>query len=262
MSKAQEPALDLDAIEVVDFATSSTGKSSPKPTVTKVNLVGETIKVTRPKDAVLFFAQRAVSDNANEADRYSAALNLLNGMFTPQNRHRFLERACDRNDPLNATAMWEMIGQLLERWSPDSKIPASSPVNIEAQPHSELPAPLRIVNEDLDLDVVCHPPKDLIMGITASAISVGSTLSDQAWCIGLFLDAALSRGDLMHINERLRNQNDDLDLEDVANLVQQLVERWYDAPLGNRKQRRARNAKQRRSSSAPALSGDTDTDGE
>lgn len=250
---SDETTVDLDSLETVEFTTSKKTTKPTKPTKITVQLGDENLSAPRPKDGVLFFAQSAVSDHANDADRWSSAWNLLSAVLNAQDRHRFLQRACDRDDPLNAAMMWDMIGQLLDRWNLDSKIPASVPVVVEEQPHPEFPDPVKIVNEDLDLDLVAYPPKNIILGLTASALSTGATLSDQAWVIGLFLDAALTRGDVLTINYRLRDSDDDLDLEHLTELVQTLIRRWYDKPIGNRKSRRAQNARSRKAGRAKTV---------
>lgn len=239
-------SLDLEGLEVVSFTTKSKPKHPAASAALTVKLGDEELSAPRPKDGVLFFAQSAVSDNANEADRWSHAWNLVNAVLSAQDRHRFLERVCDRDDPLNAHMFWNMIGQLLDRWNLDSKIPASVPVVVKEEPHPPFPDPVRLHNEDLDLDIVAYPPKDIVLGITASALSQGSTVSDQAWVIGLFLDAALERKDVLTINYRLRSGQDDLDLSELTQMVQMLIERWYDKPVGNRKTRRAAKAKTRK----------------
>lgn len=235
-------------LETIEFTTPAK-KTKAKKVETKLDLVGETYTVSKPKDAVLFFAQSAVADTANDADRWMAALQFLDAAFTPMDRKRFFERACDAEDPLTAGAVFDAIGSLLDRWAPTNKTPANAPVKVEPHPDT-IPAglqPVRIVNDDLNLDLTCHPPKDLVLGITSAAIATGANTGQQAWCIALFLDAALSPHDTLTLDHRMRSHNDDLDLDDVAGIVQALIERWYpDGPQPNRKARRATNARTRK----------------
>lgn len=231
-----------DALDTIEFTTPAARQR--EDVTTPVNLCGEDMVVRRPKDATLFFAQSAVADSANDADRMLAILQLIDASLEASDRYRLLERACDGDDDLTAGAVYDMFEELFKRWGEDSKVPAAAPVRVEAVPDS-IPAgaPARIVNHDLGLDLVCHPPKDIILHITASSIAAGTNRGQQAWCLMLFLDAALTKADSMVLDQRMRNTRDPLDLEALLAIVEALVGRWYPDEAvpagGNRKQRRA-----------------------
>lgn len=244
-----DPTETDESIEVIEFSTPAAKMAATRAEI-PLALVGETYQVTRPKDAVLFTAQGAVADTASDADRWLATLQLVEAMFSPQDRHRFYQRCIDRDDPLTQGAVMEAIGALLTRWAPKSKVPASEPVTIEAHPDavSELGLkPVRIVNGDLNLDLTCHPPKDLMLGIVSAALAAGTDLSQQAWSINLFLDAVLEPGQDRLLAHRLRSPQDPLDLEHLAEITKSLIERWYSgAPKPNRAARRASAAAKRK----------------
>lgn len=243
-----------DDIEVINFTSPDKPKTKAKAKL-KVDLVGVTYEIHRPKDATLFLAQSAVADSANEADRWMTALNLIETCMTPQDRKHFLDRACDRQDPLTAGAVWEMIGELLARWEATNKIPASKPIVIGAHPDAVgLTKPVRIVEDELGLDLVCHPPKDLILGITSSAIAASANPGQQSWCINLFLDAALNRPDALRLAMRLKAPSyvDELDLGTIASVVQTLIEKWYPSNMGTRAQRRAVASRNRKATKRKA----------
>lgn len=243
----------LPAPEVIEFTTPVSAR--PAAVRTPVVLCGEEFTARRPKDAVLFFTQSAMADVANDSDRALAMLQLLDACLQPVDRHRILQRACDPDDPVTAGAVYGMIHQLLERWDPATKIPDSAPVLVAPVPDSA-PAndPVRIVNDDLGLDLLCRPPKDLILHITASALATNANAGQQAWCVMLFLDAALSNADALQLEARIRNPRDELDLEALLNLIHTLMGRWHPESMPpeqpNRKQRRARAAQGRKKSSA------------
>jgi|SRR5690625_338411 len=236
--------------EVIEFTTP---KARARETVTtKVTLCGEDLHARRPKDAVLFFAQSAMSEIASDSDRAMAMLQILDASCDSVSRHRILERACDRQDPVTAQAVYQMIEALTERWSPETKTPADHPVVVNPSPDAAPQAdPVRIVNEDLDLDLVCHPPKDLILHITSSGLARGAGQGQQAWCVMLFLDAALSQSDAVSLSQRMRRPNDPLDLEALMSIIETLMKRWYpdSAAEGTRAQRRAKASRDRKKKS-------------
>ena len=232
--------------EVIEFATPKT--QTRETITTKVTLCGEDFYARRPKDAVLFFAQSALGEVASDADRAMAMLQILDASCDSIARHRILERACDRDDPVTAGVVYRMIEALTERWSPETKAPAEHPVVVDAVPDTAPQAdPVRVVNDDLALDLLCHPPKDIILHITSSGLATGANQGQQAWCVMLFLDAALDKSDAVHLSQRMRQPNDPLDLEALMSVIETLMQRWYPdvGREGNRAQRRA-NASQGR----------------
>lgn len=242
--------LDPDSLDVLEFTAPA--RTTRKAVTTDVDLVGHTYTFRRPKDGILFFTQAAVADSANDADRWMASLSFLQASLQPQDRKHLLDRACDPDDALTAGAWWEVIGELLRRWAPDSKVPASEPVTIDAHPDTVTGAdPVRILDEDLRLDLVAHPPKDVVLGLTGSAIAAGANTGQQAWCINLFLDAALSSADALDLDRRLSlpPDADPLDLGDLFGIVEALIGRWY-GDTGNRAARRAKASTARKK--APA----------
>lgn len=243
---------DAPTPEVIEFTTP---KARARETVsTKVTLCGEDLYARRPKDAVLFFAQSALSEVASDSDRAMSMLQILDAACDSVSRHRILERACDREDPVTAGAVYQMIEALTERWSPETKTPADHPVVINPSPDSAPRADaVRIVNDDLGLDLVCHPPKDIILHITSSGLATGANQGQQAWCVMLFLDAALSKADAINLSQRMRRPSDPLDLEALMSIIETLMQRWYPeaGDTGNRAQRRAKSSQDRKKTTKP-----------
>jgi len=256
MTTHPDDELDVDQLDVLDFTSSDFTTTAYKKVSTTVDLLGEDVDFHRPKDGVLFFVQSAVADTANDADRWMAALRFLESSLTPQSRKRFLDRACDRSDPLNASALWDTIGELLRRWDPKTKIPASQKIVIEHRPDAaEGYNPVRIVDEALRLDFIAYPPKDIVLGFTGSAIAASASPAQQAWCVNLFLDGSLDGDVALELSYRLQSPaygDDKLDLPHLLGIVRSLIERWYSGTNPNRAARRAQASQSRKS--APKVS--------
>src|SRR5690606_17755205 len=90
--------------------------------------------------------------------------------------------------------------------------------------------PVRVVNDDLGLDLVFSPPKDIAIMIFAATASSTEDWGQQ-WACEYFLDATLGRGEAMALKRRLRMPSSG-DLIDVAHLdpiIEALLERWSPA---------------------------------
>lgn len=227
-------------VERIEFVTP--GDRKRELIRTELDLVGVTYTVTKPKDASLFFLSSVLADTSNQADAWLQALKFIDDTFDPIGRKSFYERACDREDPLTAGAVFEGLGALIDQWGLKTKAAQQKPIKVEAHPNmvpEDLPD-VRIASEELEFDLIFYPPKDIMLGITSSAIGVGATQESQAWVTTLFLDASLPKRDRLVLTHRLRNRYDELDLLDLVEIVKTLTDRWYPEPImGNRKARRA-----------------------
>lgn len=230
-------------VETIEFVTPTDRKR--ELIRTELDLVGVTYQVIKPKDASLFFLSSVLADTASQADAWLQALKFIDDSFDPVGRKSFYERACDRDDPLTAGAVFEGLGALIDQWGAKTKAAQQKSIKIQAHPNmvpDDLPE-LRIANEELEFDLTFSPPKDLMLGITSSAIGIGATQESQAWVTTLFLDATLPKRDRLVLSQRLRSRYDELDLLDLVEIVKTLTDRWYPEPImGNRKARRAASA--------------------
>lgn len=247
-------------METLEF-TSNTKRRTGRGDSQTVSVVfcGEPFSVDRPKDAVLYFAQTVVGDSVGEGDRAMAILQFLESTLAPMDRKRFFDRVLDGprgpdhpGDPVDMAATMELVAGLVELWG---DWPVGGDVEalvVEADPQPPTAGPLRVVNLDLDLDVQAWPPKDIVLMLAAASMATGANLGQQAWAISLFLDAALNPADALRVAQRMRRTGDPLDLEDIAEIVEGLLDRW--APGTNRATRRA-NAKADRAgtTSKPAV---------
>lgn len=227
-------------VEHIEFTTPTDRKR--ELIRTELDLVGVTYKVTKPKDASLFFLSSVLADTSNQADAWLQALHFIEDTFDPVGRKDFYERACNRDDLLTSGAIFEGLGALIDQWGAKTKAAQQKPIKVEAHPNmvpNDLPE-LRIANEELEFDLKFSPPKDVMLGITSAAIGVGASQEMQAKSVMLFLDATLPRKDRMVLAHRLRDRYDELDLLDLIEIVKTLTARWYPEPImGNRKARRA-----------------------
>lgn len=223
----------------------------------EVDLCGEKWTVQRPKDAVLYFAQTAIADLVTEADRASALLQFINAVLEPVQRHRYFERALDRDDPVDMQVTMRFVGGLVDRWGNWPANGKPKPVVVKPTDPDDLPPvadPIQVVNNDLGLDFIAHPPKDIILLMVVAALGTGANVGQQSWAVGLFLDAALTEEDRLMVAMRMRSTVDDLDLEDLADITSQLAEKWAPAPK-NRAERRAAARKTATSSTRGSTSG-------
>lgn len=221
----------------MDTLTYTTPARTRDPQPIPVTWCGEDLTITRPKDSVLYFATTVTASDIDESDRALAMIQFLDGTLTPDQRKRFFRRVLDREDPINARATIALVQGLTERWA---KWPANGdvePLIIEQQPSMVLGEPVEIVHEGLDLAVVAHPPKDLVLFYVGASVATTATEGQQAWAVGMFLDASLDPADSYVISRRLRDRDDDLDLRHISEIVADLIHRW--TPKANRAQRRA-----------------------
>lgn len=219
-------------METLSFSTPArTRAEQPIP----VTWCGEELVIRRPKDSVLFFGAEIGADDA--ADQAAALIDFLDGTLDPAQRKRFFDRIRDREDPINIATTGALVDGLMQRWNNWPDDDQVEPLVIEPTPTPVVGSDVRVLHEDLDLDVVAHPPKDIVRALVGSALATTATVAQQAWVLGLFLDAALDPADAMVIARRLRSRDDDLDLHHIAEIVADLVERW--APTANRAERRA-----------------------
>lgn len=201
----------------------------------QVDLCGHELTLHRPKDTTLYFASQITADTASDGDRAMAILQFLEGVLEPAPRKDFWDWAIAGD--INLTAVMEMIGAALERWG-DWDPTNTDMVQIDYEPSPWQPEPVEVVNSDLGIAWTCSPPSDLIVACVAASLATGADVGQQAWSIGIFLDAALSTVDGMMVARRMRDRDDDLELEDIAEIVNSLLQQWK--PPTNREERRAR----------------------
>jgi hypothetical protein len=200
-----------------------------------VNLCGHELTLHRPKDTTIYFASQISADTASDGDRAMAILQFVEGVLDPATRKEFWDWAIAGD--VNLTAVMEMISGAMERWQ-DWDPKDDEPLRIEFEAGPWKPDPITVVNEDLDIRWVCAPPSDLIVACVAASLATGADVGQQAWGIGIFMDATLSKADAMIAAQRMRNRDDDLELEDIAAMVGDLLEEWK--PPTNRRDRRDR----------------------
>lgn len=225
-------------METLTFTTPTTRTREKQPI--QVDFVGDELTINRPKDWVIWSARTCLADNITDAERAMSVLQFLLGALGQQGYARFLQRGLDREDPLNLAATLTFISRLVETWS-DYKHGAA--LTIEPVPGGIVGDPVRVVNDDLGIDAVFSPPKDIIIMAVAATLS-SSEDGAQQWAVELFLDASLERADAVMLKRRLRISDDDtdpLDVDDIAPIMSSLLERWEPAQQQavNRAQRRA-----------------------
>lgn len=219
------------------FDTPTTRRRDPQPI--PVDLCGEQFTVHRPKDTVLYFAGGISADTASDSDRAMGMLQFLDGTLDPEQRHRFFERCRDRDDPVDMDVTLRLVTGLLQQWTDWPADGDPDPVVIEPADESTPRAePVTIDHPSFDLEFQAHQPKDIILVFTTAALAATAGIGQQAWAMGMFLDACLDPADSVIVSHRMRDANDDLDLEHVSEIVQRLLGHWNPEPA-NRQQRRA-----------------------
>lgn len=261
-----DPTLDVEDLESFETIEFTTPDRKRKVVETPVDLCGVEYKVRRPKDAALFFISSAYAESSTDSDRTMALIQFIEATHTKQDYAAFLERACDREDPLRLASAYKMMEELLSnRWDPKTKVPASTPVIIK--PEADLLGddlkPIRIRNDDLDLDLVCHPPKDLALAVVASSMATGASDQQKSFGMRFFLDASLDKPVAISLMRRWLDPLDDLDIPELEEISQALMERWYPegAAQKNRKSRRVQAAKSRKKTTAKKKTTDDGQDG-
>lgn len=105
---------------------------------------------------------------------------------------------------------------------------------------------------DLSLDghpLVAYRPKDAILGMLTTAASRDSGIGDMVLALTQFLRAALDEDSFRHVNARLTDPGDPLELDPLVSIMEALIGRWLPdaaADLGlspNGVNRAARRAK-------------------
>ncbi|MFJ8934024.1 hypothetical protein ACIRLA_46415 [Streptomyces sp. NPDC102364] len=74
-------------------------------------------------------------------------------------------------------------------------------------------------------EYIAHAPKKAAWGILMHGLT-NPGRADGLQSAMTFLDACLDLPDQMHIEQRLRSRDDDLDIDDLLEVVQALVEEW------------------------------------
>ena len=76
-----------------------------------------------------------------------------------------------------------------------------------------------------DREYTAHAPKKAAWGILAQAMA-NPGRADGFQAALTFLDACLELPERMHLEQRLRNRDDDLDIDDLLQVVEALLEVW------------------------------------
>jgi hypothetical protein len=225
----------------------TTPKRNREARPVSVDLCGHELVLHRPKDTTLYFASQISADTASDGDRAMAILQFVEGVLDPVTRKSFWDWAIAGD--INLTAVMEMIGAALERWT-DWDPSNTDAIQIDYTDGPWQPQPVEIVNQDLGIHWTCSPPSDLIVACVAASLATGADVGQQAWGIGIFLDAALSPADAMVTARRMRQIDDELELGDIAEIVNALLEQWR--PPTNREQRRERAKRKPAAQQRPA----------
>lgn len=222
-------------METLTFTTPA--KQHPDQPV-PVDWCGESLTVRRPKDSVLYFATPIGDTGTAGPDRAAAMFQFLDDTLDAHDSKRFYDRILDRADPVNEATTLAVINGLLQRWNDWPASGEVEPLVIEPIETSIPGEPARVVHQALDLDVTAHPPKDIVLHLVQSVIAKTTTPGQQAFAIGMFLDASLEPTDAWQLAQRRRDRTDGLDLEHLSEIVADLLKHWAPA-RGNREQRRA-----------------------
>ena len=222
-------------METLSFHTPA--KQQPDQPV-PVDWCGEQVTVRRPKDSVLYFASPIGDTGTAGPDRAAAMFQFLDDTLDAQDSKRFYDRILDRDDPINEATTLALINGLLDRWNNWPTDGQVSQLAIEPIETALLGEPVQVVHDALDLDVTAHPPKDIVLHLVQSVIAKTTTPGQQAFAIGMFLDAALEPTAAWELAQRRRDRTDGLDLEHLSEIVADLLKHWAPA-RGNREQRRA-----------------------
>lgn len=211
------------------------------PQTITVDLVGDLHELDRPKDWALTNVGTILADDVPHDARAQAILRYVHGVLGADGHERLLERALDRGDNLNLTALLDFIGRSAERWN-DYNAATNTPIRVTSDDPGIVGEPVRLVNRHLDLDVTAEPPKDLVLMVLAASAGRG-VVASQRWAVEFFLQAILPFDAMRTITHRLTSKNDPLDVEHLDPMVSQLVEHWSTAldvtPPANRAERRA-----------------------
>lgn len=220
-------------METLSFTTPA--RTRTRHTV-DVDLCGERMTVERPKAAVLFFAAQMAGSDVVDVDRAMSAKSFLDSALTDPDRKRFYDRVIDRADPVDIDAFLDLVDGLVARFS--STNTDTSVLVIDPTPGETSGEPVKIVNDDLDLEVIAHPPKELVRLFVRASLATGANAGQQAWAVAFFLDSALDPGDRDVVSRRLAHPGDLLDLEDIIDIVNEVNSYWSEGPR-NRADRRA-----------------------
>lgn len=209
-------------METFEFTTPDLATRDPQAIT--VDLVGQQLELSRPKDWVLSNVATIMADDVPNDRRAQAILRYLLGALGEDNYAAFLSRTLDRADPINLRAILDFIVQSWNRWNDYN--PRNNPlITIGATNPGHEPEPIRLVNRDLNLDVAARPPKDLVIMIVA-ACATRSTSSGHRWAIEYFLEACVEDTDFIHLNQRLNSANDPIDIEHLDPIISELIDKW------------------------------------
>lgn len=226
---------EAPAMEQLTFTTpAKRHEDQPVP----VDWCGEHLTVRRPKDTVLYFASPIGDASSAGPDQAAAMFQFLDDTLEPDQNKRFYDRTLDRDDPINEATTIALIRGLLERWNDWPGDEHVTPLVIEPVEARIVGEPVNVHHSELDLDVVAHPPKDIVMDLVSSVIAKTTGPGQQAFAIGMFLDASLEAADAWDIARRRRDRADGLDLNHLSEIVADLLSHWAPRPA-NREQRRA-----------------------
>ena len=224
-------------METLEFTTPTAAGRDPQPIA--VDFAGHEFVVHRPKDWVILSAQTAMAENITDTERALGIVQFLLGTLGESEYYHFIRRTLTRDDGVHVSNTISFIGQLLRAWS-DYQPGAAITIDAVDDPiHGE---PVRVVNDDLGLDLVFSPPKDIAIMIFAATASSTEDWGQQ-WACEYFLDATLGRGEAMALKRRLRmpSSSDPIDVAHLDPIIEALLERWSPAtaPAANRAERRA-----------------------
>lgn len=240
-ARSQRAAAAAAAAPPAETLTFTTAVKEPVRQPIPVTFCGDEWIVQRPKDAVLVFASMVAAENVSDAERAAAVTQFLQGTLVSDQWARFIARAIDVDDPVNLTEARALVEGLLERWTAWPARGRVDPLVIEPVDGQHTPSePVRLVHTQLDIDVLAHRPKNLILLMVIAAQAAHGDLGQHMWAVSTFLDASLGEADRQRIAFRMRSRHDELDVEHVVAMVDQLAHRWGDEAQGsNRAQRRA-----------------------
>lgn len=234
-----------------EFTTPTTSRD---PQTIEVDLCGERISVDRPKEITRGKLGTILAEGVVPMKhRVPALVQFLVGTLEDDDYERLLERAADREDPINFSALMALLNDLSQRWDEfdehernhGTRLPAAHnpPIVITAPPGGIPGEDVPVTNLELDTDepVIAYCPKDLFIflftGLATSPLG-------QVWATDYFLGAVFSPEVNRAIQRRLLTKDDPLDIAPINHMIGELVKGWapdieLEAAPANREQRRS-----------------------